>query len=340
MAQTPYKQKLRIEVSENNSGVLLSQGKIPILKSENYTIIEVPLDGDAPKQFIKAYIYEQDGKVRKSNPNSWQKFIAKTAEKWYPHESVVEYMINKIGEVLGLEMNQVYLVHANGQIRFLSQYFLAEDERLTHGAEICGEHLKDHTFAEEVALDKKTARELFTFEFIEEAIKCLYPDDFEDIMCGLVKMITFDAIVGNNDRHFYNWGVIDASKDGTGKVRFAPVYDSARGLYWNMSDDNIKYTLSVDKEGGKRIANYVRDACPRIALEGNPKANHFELLTFINRQRRQYIPIITDLCSVEKEVKIMDYLRSNFTHHFSSDRNQIIAMVLESRFLQIRNLLI
>lgn len=340
MAYRPQHSKLRIEVSENNSGALFSLGKIPILKTENYSIIEVPLDGDAPKQFIKAYIFEQDGKVKKSNQNSWQKFIAKTAEKWYPHESVIEYMINKIGEVLGLEMNKVYLVQVNGQIRFLSQYFLAEDERLTHGAEICGEHLKDHTFAEEVALDKKTARELFTFEFIEEAIKCLYPNDFYDIMCGLVRMIAFDAIVGNNDRHFYNWGVIDTSKDGKGKVRFAPVYDSARGLFWNMNDENIRYTLNVDRNGGRRIANYVKDASPRIALEGNPKANHFDLLTFIIQQRSQYKILIAELSSKQMEDKVKDYLRSNFAHHFSSDRNQIIAMVLESRFLQIRNLLI
>ncbi len=340
MVHSPPRQKLRVEISLNNSGIVYSLSKIPILKTENYTIIQVPLDGDAPKEFIKAYIFEQDSSVRKFNPHSWHKFIAKTAEKWYPHESVVEYMINKIGEVLGLEMNQVYLVQANGQIRFLSQYFLKEGERLTHGAEICGEHLKDHTFAKEVALDKKTARELFTFEFIEEAIKCLYPKDFEGLMVSLVKMIIFDAIVGNNDRHFYNWGVIDTSKDGQGRVRFAPVYDSARGLFWNMSDDNIRHNLSVYKSGGKRIANYIKEASPRIALEGNPMANHFDLLTFIIQQRSQYIPLIAEMSSIGMEEKIKNYLRSNFAQFYCNERNEIIAITLKNRFIQIRNLLI
>jgi len=333
-------QKLRIETTIHTSGILFAQSKIPLLKEENYTIIQVPLDGDAPKEFIKAYIFEQNGSVRKSNPQSWHKFIAKTAEKWYPHESVIEYMINKIGDVLGLEMNQTYLVRANGQIRFLSQHFHSEDERLTHGAEICGEHLKDHSFAQEVAKDKKTARELFTFEFIEEAIKCVYPENYNKLIESLVKMIVFDGIVGNNDRHFYNWGVIENKKDLSSTLRFAPIYDSARGLFWNMHDDNIRNTLAVDKTGGKRVFNYIKDASPRISLESNHKANHFDLLSFIIQHRSQYRDLITELTSLEMENKVVDYLRVNFTQFFCNERNEIIAITLRNRFIQIRNLLI
>ena len=203
--------QLRKETSHNYSGNLRNK-KIHILGKKHYIVKDIQLDGDAPKQFIKAYFYRKKSTVRVKNKKSWQSFIAKTAEKWYPHESIIEFMINRMGQVLGLKMNDVRLVIANTQIRFLSRYFLNKDQRLIHGAEICGEHLGDMELAKQIANNKPNARDLFTFEFIKEAIEKVYPNCYEDILSDLIKMIVFDAIVGNNDRHFYNWGVIDSKK--------------------------------------------------------------------------------------------------------------------------------
>lgn len=87
-----FTEKLRIEQSQNYSGKL-KHGSIPRLKESSYCIIPFPLDGDAPKQFIKAYFYELKNNVYKKHPNTWKKYIAKSAEKWYPHESVIEFLI-------------------------------------------------------------------------------------------------------------------------------------------------------------------------------------------------------------------------------------------------------
>lgn len=200
---------LRVEKSKACSGSLVNEYAISLLKEDEYLVKNYELDGDAPKQFIKAYFYEEGSTVRKSSSSSWHSYIAKTAEKWYPHESVIEYMINRIGQVLGLNMNDIRLVRANGQIRFLSKYFLKKNDKLIHGAEICGEHLGDQLMAQEIANNKTTSRELFTFEFIKDSIRSVFPESFDNLLVELVKMITFDALVGNNDRHFYNWGVID-----------------------------------------------------------------------------------------------------------------------------------
>ena len=227
---------LRIETSINCSGKILNELSIPLLKEQEYVVKDIRLDGNAPKQFIKAYFYVEDSTIRKSSSSSWPSYIAKAAEKWYPHESIIEYMINRIGQVLGLNMNEIKLIKANRQIRFLSKYFLNENEKLIHGAEICGEHLGDMLLAEEIANHKPTSRELFTFEFIKDSKRSVFPQCFENLLVELVRMITFDALAGNNDRHFYNWGVIDTKKKTSKLPTFAPVYDSARGLMWNYSD--------------------------------------------------------------------------------------------------------
>ncbi len=269
---------LRIENSINCSGRIINEHLIPLLKEKDYVVKDYRLDGDAPKQFIKAYFYVEDSTVKKSSSSSWLPYIAKTAEKWYPHESIIEYMINRIGQVLGLNMNEIKLVNANGQIRFLSKYFLNKNEKLIHGAEICGEHLGDMLLAEEIAKHKPTSRELFNFEFIKDSIRSVFPQCFENLLIELVKMIVFDALAGNNDRHFYNWGVIDTKKKTSKLPTFSPVYDSARGLMWNYSDENIK---KIYKQGGKKIVTYVEEACPRISIEENKQANHFQLIDLV-----------------------------------------------------------
>jgi len=332
------KGNLRVEVSKNSSGKINNENSISLLKEANYILKDYKLDGDAPKQFIKAYFYSKGSTVRKSSPNSWFAYIAKTAEKWYPHESVIEYMINRIGQVIGLNMNEIKLVRANGQIRFLSKYFLIKDEQLIHGAEICGAYLEDMPMAQEIANHKTTSRELFTFEFIKEAVRTVYPSCFEKLLEDLVKMIAFDAVTGNNDRHFYNWGIIDTMKKTSKVPIFAPIYDSARGLLWNISDENTKNFIKTHRQGGKKFEHYIEDASPRISIESNTKANHFELIDFIKRYNAEYKSIINGLASVENEVKVLTMLQKEFYPLFITERCELITLILKTRFKKIRSI--
>lgn len=320
----------------NCSGKLLSEHLIQTLRESNYIVKNYDLDGDAPKQFIKAYFYEEGSVVRKLSSNSWHSYIAKTAEKWYPHESVIEFMINRIGQTLGLKMNEIKLVKANGQIRFLSRYFLNKNEKLIHGAEICGEHLGDMILAKEIADHKMTSRELFTFEFIKDSIRSVFPNCFENLLVELVKLITFDALVGNNDRHFYNWGIIDTKKKTTKLPTFAPVYDSARGLLWNVSDENIKNFLKSHSEGGKKVVNYLAKASPRISIESNTEANHFQLIDFVRRYNKEYDKIVNDLASVENETSVLKMLKKEFFPFFIAERSELVTIILRERFKTVR----
>ncbi len=334
-----FQKKLRVEISINSSGILQNEKLIHTLKEKNYCIIDQSLDGDAPKQFIKAYIFKEQSGVRRKNVNSWFSYIAKTAEKWYPHESVIEYMINRIGQEMGLAMNEIELVIGNGQIRFLSKYFLNKNEKLVHGAEICGEHLGDVDMAKEIAENKSTARDLFTFEFIKEAIVSVFPHCHDNIVEDLVRMIAFDAIVGNNDRHFYNWGVIDTKKKTRKALKLAPMYDSARGLLWNFSDENIIGIYRANLDGGNnRISNYIEGACPRISIEGNKDANHFELIKYVKEDNKKYELIVKHLSSIQNEERVVDMLNREFSPFFIPERSKLVIEILRSRFRKIREI--
>lgn len=338
MASIDFKKKLRVENSQYCSGIILNENKISVLKEQCYYIKDFELDGDAPKQFIKAYFYEEDSGIRKKNAKSWFSYIAKSAEKWYPHESVIEFLLNRIGQELGLRLNEVKLIKANGRIRFLSKYFRNKNDILIHGAEICGEYLHDMDLAKEIAKNKNTARELFTFEFIEYAIASVFKDAWQPVLEDLVKMLSFDALVGANDRHFYNWGVIDNKKRTNKNPKLAPIYDTARGLLWNFDDVNIVKHYKNLKTGGKKIENYIRNASPRISIEEKRNANHFDLIKFLKKRDKDYKKIINDLSSRNNENKVINMIQKEFSRYFIPERTELITYIIRERFNKVSEL--
>ncbi len=235
-------------------------------------------------------------------------------------------------------MNEIRLVWVNKQIRFLSKFFLKDGEELIHGAEICGEHLGDRDLAKEIANDRRSSRELFTFEFIKESIRNVFPESFDNLFVGVVKMIIFDAVVGNNDRHFYNWGVIRTQIKSSKLPTFAPLYDSARGLFWNCTEAQIKGYLDEYSKNGKKIVNYIEKACPRISIADNIQANHFELINYLIRLSDEYVCLIEEFSSVENELKVLNMIRQEFSLILTSTRLELISLILRKRFEKIRRL--
>jgi len=131
--------RLRTEEIKQYSGAC-NLHLIPKLKNQQYYVEQVELDGDQPKQYLRAYFYYKNCPW-KSKPESWPGFYAKFGYKSYPLESITEYAINQIGESLGLLMNETRLVMVNGQVRFLSEDFIKlGTEKLIHGVEILHEY--------------------------------------------------------------------------------------------------------------------------------------------------------------------------------------------------------
>jgi len=251
---------------------------------------------------------------------------------------VIEFVINQVGESLGLKMNETRLVRCNGQIRFLSKDFIKRGKRLIHGAEILIEYYQDREFVLEINKDRKKRRELLTFDEIELAIRHVYKTQADDLIISLVQLITFDAIIGNNDRHFYNWGVIgDTTRDTNSPVTFAPIYDSARGLLWNDKETEVKKMYLQAQTDHSIIEGYCNRSKPRFSFLENPKGNHFELIGHLCK-KEQYHNTIVGLVTKEKEELSLSKLLHTVSPLFSYERVQLMTMILKYRFEMLRRL--
>ncbi len=284
------------------------------------------VDGDAPKDFVRAYAY---GDGLKSYPKTWPAFIAKVGHKWYPNESITEHLITRIGQGLGLEMADSELRLADAQLRFCSRYFLKPKEILIHGAEIFIGYLEDKEFVEKLE-NAEDARNLFTFQVVEEAIMNAYLDEAPVILRGFFNMLVFDALVGNNDRHHYNWGVV-ADLDGRRAPRFSPIYDSARGLFWSRSDELMDKLAADPNRYSACMEKYIVRSRPETGWDGTTDPNHFQLIEQIVKKDSDHANSLKNLLSQPIEKIGLDLLFGEFDEMFSEPRKKAILDCLKCR---------
>jgi hypothetical protein len=311
-----------------------------VIKRRDYFIDDtVSIGGDAPKDFIRMYQY---GKARRRNRRKWTAYIAKAGHKWYPTESITEHLLNRIGQTLGFRMADSSLRIAGGQLRFLSTYFLSPGaQELVHGADIYAGYLADKEFVD-IVETQRLAREFFTFQFAEKAILDMFPANAETLLFAFVQVLFFDAIIGNNDRHFYNWGVIRTIR-GTKLPVFAPVYDTARGLFWNEREEQVQRRV---KEGAQQpsslrtfLERYTTKSLPKTGWEDDPGTlNHFQLAEHLCRHNTTYLTFLIGILHEEQEKRILQMIDMEFSRLLSIERIFLVKECLKYRFHILRTM--
>jgi hypothetical protein len=322
------------EVIRQQSGMLPDLPRVvESLKRTNYYVIVRPIMGDAPKNFIKVYEYGK-GNCKRVPSKSWIPYIAKVGHKWYPNESITEYLMVRVGEVLGLNMAKARLAIINGQLRFLSQFFLKKNEVLNHGAEIFSNYLCDPDFISHIGI-RKEEQHWFTFQFVEAALKAIFNTQANEFLETFIKLLVFDAITGNNDRHHYNWGIITSIKDENYQPRFAPIYDTARGLFWSTSDAKIQKWFEHPKQLSVHLKKYADNAKPQTGWEGYTSINHFQLVELLVQDAR-FVTILQNMCSLEKLPPIFHMIDQEFTPLMHPLRRTLIKQYIQYRFERLQ----
>lgn len=331
---------------------------IQTIRSNSYCVVDgYSIGGEAPKSFIKVKsntppqkaIKGKKGivkanlpkskKIKSENLEDWDLYIAKTGHKWYPIESITEHLIARIGTIIGLNMAKSRLAQINKQVRLLSKYFIDPKlgQELLHGADILSVHLSDRPFVVEVQV-KKREPEFFTLDIVCDAIKTVFPKEHLKIIECYFLMLIFDCWIGVQDRHFENWGVV---KDIYGKSTptFSPIYDSARGLFWNEKEEKLLIWIKY-KQIDEQIDMQIKKPMPQVGLNQGQKVNHFTLIEEILRD--QIIPIKSKARTIFTEQALLNVekmIQKEFAGILSKERIGMIIRCLQIRFLRLKNIL-
>ena len=317
----------------NYSGFDPKFSKIEIAKKHSYYIIkDMSVTGDAPKDIIRLYEY---GHSLKRKHKKWPIYIAKLGHKYYPLESITEQLISDIGLSYGFNLASSKICLIGGQIRFLSRFFIEKNDALHHGADLYAGYLNDKNFVDEIEI-KRMTQSFFTIEFTKEVIKHFFKHSHKEIFTSFMHMLFFDALVGNNDRHMYNWGVI---RDiyGNNIAKYSPIYDSARGLLWNEKESKINEFVNDEKKLTDFVKKYCNKSKPKIGIEGKNNVNHFDLIKSY-KEFYSADEFIKKLFKNNKIEFVIKKINKEYKTLYSEARRYVISEILKFRYSELKNI--
>jgi hypothetical protein len=197
------------------------------------------------------------------DPATEDKYVAKLGGRNSDLEVATEYAIFLIGRTLGAHSADARLARYQGRLRFLSRYFLNDDEELAHGVELFRELYED---VDAVLKDAEREQRLFAVQAVQAVFGAHFLDQADAIFRDFVAMLVHDAIIGLMDRHPENWGVI-VSRGRDHIPRFAPLFDSARGLFCDETDEHFRKHY-FGPMGQKALDRYVAGGRPLVGWQG------------------------------------------------------------------------
>lgn len=227
-----------------------------------YPVLDVPVDASGQLEQLGSkskFWYDIDGR-----PHLFKEGRAGTGENW------AEKAAGEIASLIGLPHARYDLACCGVRNGVSTPSFVPEGGRLIHGNELLARVFSGYENTRRYSAHMHTVRRAFA---ILSRAAMRTPLDWEcpEVITTASGVFTgylmLDALVGNQDRHDENWGVIALS----GVAYLAPTFDHASSLGRNETDANRLDRLNT-RDQGRTVERYVSRA--RSALYLNEKERH------------------------------------------------------------------
>lgn len=269
-------------------------------------------------------------------------YIAKFGDRNGHIEILTELFNNMLGSALGFRMAHHGIVRLDDYLYFITRNF-RQGEALVHGSLVIANRLAARE-EELEGIDRNREQEFYSVDFLHQTIIDYCGADAFRVFGDFLQMLLFDALIGSQDRHAKNWGILRPQTVPAGDgyhCRLAPIFDSARALLWDLPEGKL-LRLDADAEAMGSYLNRARPCigpAPKWCKPG--KYNHFE---FVRCLAADYPDQIATAYSILADKSVCDtakcLLRSfPFSRGFSPLRKRVILKVLANRERLISNAL-
>ena len=196
----------------------------------------------------------------------------------------------------------------------------------------------------EVPPNRAQEREFYTIDFLTAVLRetAGSATNARRVFDRFCRMMAFDALVGANDRHPENWG-LTYNVLRPERFLFSPIYDTARGLFWNKDDAAL---AEADAQGGRDelISRYAERSRPLISAETTTSSarqnlNHFEVIEYmVNHPQEPYAPPIRALVMGFEPQRCAKMLHRVFGRLVSRRRLEYIDALLRFRHARLKKI--
>lgn len=192
------------------------------------------------KELLSPEIYSNE-------PEGHRRYIIKFPRKFeigVSWEDITEYIASFIGRLMKMKMMEVEIVIRDGRRGALFKNFVPYKGQFLEGGTILSEH-NDYNI---VNSSESKGEQLINlgFNMIEKL------DFWIEISYEFITMIYFDILIGNQDRHPYNWMMVYHEK---GDRKFSPIYDNGASLGFRFDDGKLGNYLTNKTQLEKYIKN-------------------------------------------------------------------------------------
>ena len=198
----------------------------------------------------------------------------------------------------------------------MSYSFLSNTTSLVEGVEFI---LGKYPYYDKDTLIDKYSSMPYSFQMIVESMKPILG------ISTIAKILLFDALIGNSDRHHSNWGITETKgflsvEKGVFPVNamtLSPLYDNGSSLCSYINESDIE-TILKDKIRYESIINTKSKSA--IGWNNLRPIRHFELIK--NLRNEYYDETVNFVINIKKNIteQSIDTILSNFDDNIISSQ--------------------
>lgn len=248
-------------------------------------------------------------KIWLTNPNNlricgWFKYLKKTYKKSDKENEIVtfENVSEKIAELIAEELK---LPHARigigsyqGEMGCLSYNILKNNQIMSEGVSYISR--KYPQYDSESGKDMETGK-YYSLEMILDSLGC------DELKNNFFRIVIFDFIIGNSDRHSSNWAII---KNKSGNETLAPLYDNGSSLCALICEDDIDSYLGNDKMRFHSLVDSKSRTLVRIDANSKKIPTHKCVIEYLHdKYYKETKDFVEEALRILNEQKIENILR-------------------------------
>lgn len=245
-------------------------------------------------------------------------------------EYLSEHLAYQIGKIIGIETATIDIAYYNCDLGCIS-YDIIDDHQnniLIEGVSFLLSKYPEYD--RDNFRDNKNGQYYNIKQIIDSApIKDKMP---------IYKMLLFDFLIGNSDRHHNNYAFI--KNEITGKYKFCSLYDNGSSLCCRITENKITDYLGNDKNKIKSLTNTKSKSC--IGIDGYQKRGtciHSDMMQYVLLHNDSLRLFATDVIRTFNNTCIDNLLSQYPSDIMSFDRRLLINTFLQRKIMILSDIL-
>ena len=241
-------------------------------------------------------------------------------------EHISEKLASNIAKLIELECAYIDIGFYDNRAGCMSYLINDNDDILIEGISIIN---REYPFYNPETLYDSKEQEFYSLEMIEKSLI-----DY-NLINDFIKVMIYDFIIGNTDRHQSNWALLQNSD----QIKLCPLYDNGSSLCCYIDEKDIGFYLGKDQMRFQSLVNTKSKSRIRIDKKNKKEPTHLEVITHLknyynNEELNKWITNIINILNLSQIRKILSSYDEDL---LSKQRKQLIERFLNAKLNYLKD---